>query len=155
MVSQSNELSSITTAKKLPRSSSEPKVDKHLKRESRALKSRSVHFDGTGMSNTICDVVFFLSKKGLYDKKLTFFLTEVEAPLRPISIIGAANSNTNGSTEENASTPMINGYNTNGVLETDLDLPPPPLGKRKVIHATRPHSFIWNLKVRISVANLK
>ena len=65
MVSQSNELSSITTAKKLPRSSSEPKVDKHLKRESRALKSRSVHFDGTGMSNTICDVGF-LSKRGQF-----------------------------------------------------------------------------------------
>ena len=63
MVSQSNELSSITTAKKLPRSSSEPKVDKHLKRESRALKSRSVHFDGTGISNTICDVGFLSNSR--------------------------------------------------------------------------------------------
>ena len=78
MVSQSNELSSITTAKKLPRSSSEPKVDKHLKRESRALKSRSVHFDGTGMSNTICDVGF-LSKRGLFlTKILRFFLQKLE-----------------------------------------------------------------------------
>ena len=65
MVSQSNELSSITTAKKLPRSSSEPKVDKHLKREARALKSRSVHFDGTGMSKAIRDMES-LSKRGQF-----------------------------------------------------------------------------------------
>ena len=45
MVSQNNDLTPIKT---LPRSLSEPKVDKHMKREIRAAKSRSVHFDGSG-----------------------------------------------------------------------------------------------------------
>ena len=49
MVSQNSDL---TPNKTLPRSSSEPKVDKHMKREIRAAKSRSVHFDGSGPSNS-------------------------------------------------------------------------------------------------------
>ena len=48
MVSQSNEMASI---KQLPRSSSETKVDKQHKREARAAKSRSVHFDGSGITS--------------------------------------------------------------------------------------------------------
>ena len=56
--------------------------------------------------------------------------------LRPVSIIGS-----NG----------VNGT-SNGTkpLETNMDdlPPPPPQGKRKVIVAQRPHSLLWNLKVR-------
>ena len=54
MVSQDNDL---TPTKKLPRSSSEPKIDKHMKREIRAAKSRSVHFDGSGPSNGIGNIL--------------------------------------------------------------------------------------------------
>ena len=62
--------------------------------------------------------------------------------LRPVSIIGS-----NG----------VNGT-SNGTkpLETNMDdlPPPPPQGKRKVIVAQRPHSLLWNLKVRILFVSL-
>ena len=40
----------MASIKQLPRSSSETKVDKQHKREARAAKSRSVHFDGSGIA---------------------------------------------------------------------------------------------------------
>ena len=57
--------------------------------------------------------------------------------MRSISIIGSETKLQNGT------------QNGTKALETNLDdlPPPPPQGKRKVIVAQRPHSFIWNLKV--------
>ena len=70
MVSQNNDL---TPNKTLPRSSSEPKVDKHMKREIRAAKSRSVHFDGSGPSNSNgignANVIFCLLRISIISRK--------------------------------------------------------------------------------------
>ena len=145
MVSQNSDL---TPNKTLPRSSSEPKVDKHMKREIRAAKSRSVHFDGSGPSNSngignatvICCLlhISITSRKNISiqnQKKYTKFiirfslqytrnfslLLEPEELLKPISIIG---NNSNAIPKHQSHDNCIS--NGNGVLETDLDLPPPP-----------------------------
>ena len=101
-----------TNNMKLRRSTSESKVDKDRKNEARAIKSRSVHFDGSHHRD-----------EGNGD--MTF---------KQISIIGHDKA--------------ADGTNKPKPLETNLDEaindlpPPPPDGKRKVIVAQRPNSFI-------------
>ena len=65
--------------------------------------------------------------------------------LEPISIIG--NGESNG--RQNRSSPNLTRQQTeeSDVLSSGDDLPPPAAGKRKVIIAQRPNSFMWSLKV--------
>ena len=65
--------------------------------------------------------------------------------LEPISIIG--NGESNG--RQNRSFPNLTRQQTeeSDVLSSGDDLPPPAAGKRKVIIAQRPNSFMWSLKV--------
>ena len=68
-----------------------------------------------------------------------------EFSLEPISIIGNGES----SSRQNRSSPNLTRQQTeeSDVLSSGDDLPLPSGGKRKVIVAQRPNSFMWSLKV--------
>ena len=112
---------------KLRRSTSESKVDKDRKNENeRALKSRSVHFDGQ-----ISDV-----HQGTTNH------------MKQISVIGK-DVEKDG---ENKPPCKLLVTNFDATEEIDLQPPPPfPEKRSKVIVAQRPNSFLWNLKGNIKV----
>ena len=76
---------------------------------------------------------------------ICFIAETLNDSMKQISIIGKDNSTETKTIKKPLETNL-----------DDLDLlpPPPPNGKRKVIVAQRPNSFIWNLKVQFT-ATLK